>query len=75
MTLLHMIPHRAGLSIDPLHISFPCPAHMNTTVHFIGLGETCCRPASQVCHTYILLSVINTSIILHCSILYKNFMY
>jgi hypothetical protein len=40
MTLLHMIPHRAGLSIDPLHINFPYPAHMNTTVHFIGLGET-----------------------------------
>ncbi len=36
MTLLHIIPHRVRLSRDPLYTSFPCPAQMNTTVHFSG---------------------------------------
>jgi hypothetical protein len=36
MTLLHMIPHRTGLSRDPLCTSFPWPAHVNTTVHLMG---------------------------------------
>ncbi len=36
MTLLQMIPHRAGLRIDPLFTSFPCLAHIYTTVHLTG---------------------------------------
>jgi hypothetical protein len=51
MTLLHMIPHSGGLSRDPLYTSFPYPARMNTIVHFIGSGETCCMTASRVWHS------------------------
>jgi hypothetical protein len=35
--VLHMIPHWAGLSRDPLNTSFPCLAHMKVTVHFLGV--------------------------------------
>ncbi len=37
MTLLHMIPHRSGLSRDPLYTSFPYLAQTNTAIHYIGL--------------------------------------
>jgi hypothetical protein len=57
MALLHIIPNRAELSRDPLYISFPCPAHINTTVHFIESGETCCRVASQVWHRFLFMNV------------------
>ncbi len=40
LTLLHIIPHRAGRSIYPLYTNLPCAAHMSTTVHYLGSGET-----------------------------------
>ncbi len=51
MTLLNMFPHKAGLNKYPLYPSFPYPAHMNTTVHFIGSGETCYKTSSRVWHS------------------------
>jgi hypothetical protein len=38
-SLLHMIPHRAGLSRDPVYTSFLWIAHRSTTVNLTGLGE------------------------------------
>jgi hypothetical protein len=39
--LLHIIPHMAGLSSNPLYIGFLGLAHMNTTIHLMGsLGLT-----------------------------------
>jgi hypothetical protein len=36
MTLLHIIPHRAGLSSNLRYTGFLCMAHTNITVHLTG---------------------------------------
>jgi hypothetical protein len=61
MTLLHMIPHRAGLSRDPLYTSLPYPAHMSTTVHFIGSDRL--AYTSLVCWAQPALLSLNTGIL------------
>ncbi len=49
-TLLHTIPHLAGLGRDPLYNSFPCPAQKSTTIHLTRSGKTCWAKAVSVGH-------------------------